>query len=154
MQDEPKIYRTESQLVATLHVTVSRDEIREVMNPALKELVEAVKQQKVTITGPWFTHQFRMNPDVFDFDIGVPVESAIRADARVKPGVYPSIKVVETIYHGDYEGLGEAWEEFLAWIDSRGYSVSEDFYECYLVGPEHVDDAEQWQTRLTKPLLD
>ena len=154
MRDEPKIHRTNSQLAATLHITVPRDQIREVMEPGLRELMATVNRQNVAITGPWFTHHFRMYPDVFDFEIGIPVESPVRAEGRVKPSVYPSIKVVEMIYQGGYEGLSEAWERFLECIDSRGYSVSEDLYECYLVGPEHENDTEKWQTRLTKPLMD
>lgn len=35
---------------------------------------------------PWFMHLLRMDPDTFDFEIGVPVTAPISAAGRVKAG--------------------------------------------------------------------
>lgn len=50
-----------------------------------------------------------MDPDTFDFEVGVPVAAPVAAAGRVKPGELPAATVARTVYHGDYSGLGEAW---------------------------------------------
>lgn len=62
------------------------------------------------------------------------------------------MKAARTVYHGDYEGLGNAWSEFLDRIEKNGYSTTEDFWERYSTGPEASDDPAKWQTELTQPL--
>jgi hypothetical protein len=46
----------------------------------------------------------------------VPVSAPVTAVGRVYPGERPAIKVVRTVYHGPYEGLGSAWGEFSGWL--------------------------------------
>jgi hypothetical protein len=53
-----------------------------------------------------------MTPEAFDFDICVPVSAPVTAVGRVKPGQRPALKIIRTVYHGRYEGLGGAWHEF------------------------------------------
>lgn len=45
-----------------------------------------------------------MHPDVFDFEIGVPVPAPIKAAGRVNSGRLPAAKVARTVFHGAYEG--------------------------------------------------
>ena len=80
MIDEPKIVQTKAVKMASIHVTVPREKIREAMGPGYQELMETLKAQGVAPTGPWFTHHFRMEPDVFDFEIAAPV--AARSSPR------------------------------------------------------------------------
>ena len=63
------------------------------------------------------------------------------------------MRVVRTVYHGLYEGLGEAWGEFLDWIEKNGLETTEDLWECYLVGPEAGPDSATYRTQLSRPLL-
>ena len=55
----------------------------------------------------------------------------------------PAVKVVRTIYQGGYEGLGAAWAEFCAWIETEGLNVQERLWECYLSGPESSPDPDK-----------
>ena len=64
------------------------------------------------------------------------------------------MKVAQTVYHGDYEGLPAAWSEFDAWIKAQGHSPAPDLWECYAVGPESSPDPATWRTELSRPLTD
>ena len=64
------------------------------------------------------------------------------------------MRVVRTVYHGGYEGLGKAWGEFMDWISAQGLKTADDLWESYLVGPESGDDAAAYRTQLNRPLLD
>jgi len=153
MLDAPQIIQTTAQLTAVIHLTVPREEIRDVMGPSLNELIAEVAAQGLKPTGPWFTHHLRMAPEIFDFEICLPVPTAVAASGRMRPSLWPSTKVARAIYHGPYEHLGEAWGELMDWMDTNGYSSAADLYECYVAGPESSSDPNQWQTQLSRPLI-
>jgi effector-binding domain-containing protein len=153
MIDTPQITQTTAQLAAVIHLTIPRSEIRSAMGPGLTEVMAAVKAQGIGPAGPWFTHHLKMNPATFDFEICVPVTAPVAPVGRVKPGILPAVTVARTSYHGDYEGLGEAWGEFKAWIAANGHSAGPDLYECYPVGPESSPNPADWCTELSQPLI-
>lgn len=111
MLDKPQIVQTDARLAAIIRFTIPRAEIRNVMGPGIGELLAAVAAQGMTPAGPVFSHHLRMDPDTFDFEIGVPVTAPVSAAGRVKPGQLPATMVARTVYHGPYEGLGPAWAE-------------------------------------------
>ena len=154
MIDTPRITRTTAQLTAIIRLTVPRKEIRNVMGPGLGELMAAIAAQGIAPAGPWLTHHLRMDPDVFDFEISVPVTAPVAAVGRVQPGQLPATKVARTVYHGPYEGLGAAWGEFDAWIVANGHTPAPDLWECYVAGPESNPDPATWRTELNRPLTD
>jgi effector-binding domain-containing protein len=154
MIDTPHITQTTPQLAAVIHLTIPRSEIRLAMGTGIAEVMEAVKAQGIGPAGPWFTHHLKMDPATFDFEICVPVTAPITPAGRVKPGTFPPVKVARTIYRGGYEGLGETWGEFKAWVAANGYTMGSDLYECYQVGPESSANPADWRTELSQPLID
>ena len=153
MLDTPRITQTEARRTAVIRLTIPRKEMRNVMQPGLGELMAAIAAQGIAPAGPWFTHHLRMSPDVFDFEISVPVTAPIAAEGRVQPSEWPAMTVAKTVYHGPYEGLGAAWGEFDAWIASHGHAPAPDLWECYVAGPEANPDPVSWRTELYRPLV-
>jgi effector-binding domain-containing protein len=152
MIDTPQITQTTAQLTAIIHVTVPRHEIQEVMGPGISELMATVADQGIAVAGPWFTHHLHMHPDTFDFEIGVPVATPVTAAGRVKPSELPVLRVARTVYHGGYEGLGDAWGEFGTWIEANGYTPAADLWESYVSGPEANPDPANWRTELNRTI--
>jgi effector-binding domain-containing protein len=152
MLDTPEITQTEPQMTAIIRLTIPREEIQNVMGPGIGEVMAAIGAQGIAPAGPLFSHHLRMDPDVFDFEVGVPVTAPVAAVGRVKPGHLPAAKVARTVYHGPYEGLGAAWGEFDAWIEANGHTPGEDLWECYVAGPESGPDPATWRTELNRPL--
>jgi effector-binding domain-containing protein len=153
MLDTPQITQTADQFTAFIRLTIPRKEIRNVMGPGIGELMAAVAAQGIAPAGPLFSHHLRMDPDIFDFEISVPVTSPVAAVGRVKPGKWPVTKVARTVYRGDYEGLSKAWGEFNDWIAAHGHRPGPDLWECYVTGPESSPDPGAWRTELTRPLI-
>ena len=120
MIDTPEIKQSAAQITATIRFTIPREEIRNVMGPGIGELMAAVAAQDIAPAGPVFSHHFRMDPSIFDFEVGVPVAKPVAPAGRVKPGELPATTVARTVYHGGYEGLGAAWGEFGKWIAASG----------------------------------
>jgi effector-binding domain-containing protein len=152
MLDQPTILQTGAQKAAVIHLTIPRSKIQEEMGPGYNELMSTLQAQGITPTGPWFSHHFRMDPDVFDFEIGVPVAADVAPSGRVKPGQLPAARVARTTYRGGYEGLGSAWGEFDAWLTKEGHSTAGDLWEVYAAGPETGPNSSNYRTELNRPL--
>ena len=153
MIEAPRIARTAERLTAVIRLTVPRAEIRAVMGPGIGEVRAALAAQGVAPAGPWFTHHLRMDPGVFDFEVGVPVAAPVAPAGRMRPGRLPAATVAQAVYRGPYEGLGAAWGEFDAWIAGAGHAPAPDLWESYAVGPESDPDPAHWRTELNRPLL-
>jgi effector-binding domain-containing protein len=153
MLDKPQITQTVAQPAAIIRLTIPRDEIQSAMGPGYQEVMAAVTTQGIGPAGPWFTHHLRMDPDVFDFEIGVPVTAPVSTAGRVKAGQFPAATVAQTVYHGGYEGLPDAWGEFDAWIAAEGHTPGPGLMERYIAGPESSDDPADWRTELNRPLI-
>ena len=152
MLDDPTILQTKAQKAAVIHLTIPREKIQEEMRPGFNELMSTLKAQGITPAGPWFSHHFRMDPAVFDFEIGVPVSSEVAPAGRVQPGELPAATVARTTYRGGYDGLGSAWGEFDAWLKKHGHDANGDLWEVYTAGPETGNDPSLYRTELNRPL--
>ena len=152
MLDKPHITQTTTQLTAVIHLTIPREEIQSAMGPGIGELMATIAAQGITPTGPWFSHHLKMAPDTWDFEISVPVSAPVVAAGRVRPSQWPAMKVARTVYQGPYEGLADAWGEFIDWITANGHTPAPDLYESYVAGPESSPDPANWRTEFTKPL--
>jgi len=150
----PEIVQTTTQPTAIIPIIVPRDEIQNVMGPAVLELYQTIGAQGIAPAGPWLTHHLRRPTDTFEFEASVPVASPVAPSGRVNPGEWPAMKVVRTVYQGPYEGLGEAWGEFIEWIETNGLKTTDDLWECYLVGPESGPDGANYRTQLSRPLIE
>jgi len=150
--DEPRIVRTERREAAVIRFTIPRSEIKTVMQPGIAELMNTIAEQGIDPIGPVFSRHFRLDPEVFDFEVGVSVATPVIEAGRVKPGELPAAMVARTIYRGDYEGLGKAWGEFNAWLSGEGHKPATGLWECYVKGPESGPDAATWETELNRPL--
>jgi effector-binding domain-containing protein len=153
MIDTPQITQSTAQQTAVIHLTVPQSEIQNVMGPGIGEVMAAVAAQGLVPAGPWFTHHLRMDPDTFDFEVGVPVNSPVVAVGRVKPSQLPAARVARTVYHGPYEGLGAAWGEFEAWIRANGHKSAADLWEVYVTDPSADPDPATWRTEFNRPLI-
>jgi effector-binding domain-containing protein len=132
----PEIVETTAQPTAVIRLIVPRDEIRSVMGPAMEEVSRAVAGQGLQPTGPMFALHFRIDPDVFDFEVGLPLNVAVTPVGRVQASELPATKIARTVYRGPYEGLGAAWGEFHDLIEEQGLTPAGSLWESYTAFPE------------------
>lgn len=152
MLDTPQLIQTDEQLTAVIHLTIPRAEISNVMGPAIAEIMSIIAAQGAALAGPCFSYHQKRPSDTFDFEVGFPVSRPITPAGRVKMSKLPVAKIVRTTYQGGYEGLGAAWSEFCAWIETEGLNAQDSLWECYLSGPESSPDPDKWRTELNRPL--
>ncbi|HEY0784328.1 MAG TPA: GyrI-like domain-containing protein [Acidobacteriaceae bacterium] len=158
MIDEPKVLELEARQYAYTRRTVPLGQIGVVMGPAIAVVVAALKEQKLTPSGPWFTHHLRRPTDFFDFEVCFPVTCPMEAvgegESRVAAGVWPAMRVAQTTYRGGYAQLAHAWGELEGWMRAQGLAGGTEFWEVYAVGPHTEAEAEKWETELNWPLAE
>lgn len=150
MIDTPQIFASRQQIAAVIRFQIPRSEIRMVMGPGMAELMATLAAQGIAPAGPMYSHHFRMHPDVFDFEIGVPVSRPVEPSGRVEPGELRAARVARTIYRGPYEQLGDGWGELMRWMETNGHQPADDLWEIYVTGPESALDPAQWETELNR----
>lgn len=154
MLETPEVVEVTAIQTATIRLTIPRDQIQTVMDPAIREVISAVVSQGAGPAGPVFSHHFKMHPDTFDFEVGVPVTKPVTPVGRVQPSQLRSAQVARTVYCGPYDGLGDAWGEFCGWIAAQGLKPAPDLWEYYVTSPEVTPDPKVWRTELNQPLVD
>ena len=154
MIDTPAITTTAEQATAVVHLTIPRADIQKEMGPAHRELFSTLAAQGIAPKGPWFSHHLRIDPEVWDFEVGVPVDTPVTPTGRVAGSRLPAARVARTVYHGGYEGIDAAWGELGAWITREGLKTADNLWEIYAAGPESGDDPAGWRTELYRPLVE
>ena len=150
----PQLLSCPAQLTAQIHLTIPREAMREMMGPAIQEVFAAVQAQGLAATGPWFTHHLRRPSETFDFEVCVPVGSAVKPVGRVAAGQLPAAaRAACAVYNGPYEGLAAAWPQLFDWVAAQGLTPVGELLEVYLRGPESSADPADWRTELKLTLL-
>jgi len=156
-----ELSETTAQTAAVIHLRIPRAEIQHAMPPAIEEVLATISAQGQSPQGPMFAHHLALSDETFDFEVGFPVARPISPKGRVKPGELPAATVARAVFHGDYEGLYGAWEEFGKRLNREFGKVLEKqrltpaatLWETYRVGPETSADPNTWQTELNQPLV-
>jgi effector-binding domain-containing protein len=154
MIETPSLRNVEAQTTAVIRLTIPRSEIQKVMEPAIREVIETLTGQGIAPAGPVFSQHFRLEPEIFDFEVGVPVTKPVAPAGRVVAGRMPACRVAQTVHHGPYEELGAAWGEFMQWLQKEGLARQGMLWERYVTGPETTPDPAGWRTELNVPVAD
>ena len=70
MLENPHVTQSVAQPTAVIRLTIPREEIQKVMEPAMNEVMATVGAQGITPAGPMYSYHLRMDPAVFDFEVG------------------------------------------------------------------------------------
>ncbi len=154
MLETPAVLQVPALLTACVRLTIPRADIQKEMGPAISDVMQELATQGIGPTGPLYSYHLRMDPELFDMEVGFPVSAMVAASGRMHPGELPAGRVARVVYRGPYEGLGVAWLEFGGWVKAQGHRPAPSLWESYVAGPESGPDPSTWRTELTRPLLD
>lgn len=152
--DTPQIAHTEQQHTAVIRLNVPLAQVRDVMGPGITEVFAAIQSQGMTPAGAWVNHHFKNPGTHFDFEIAVPVNKPITPTGRVTASTWPAMKVVRAVFHGNYDGLHQAWPAFDAWIAANGLKTSGELWEQYVHGPQSTENPAEYRTELSRQVIE
>ena len=144
----PEVINTKEITTAVIPLVIPCQDMGKYMDPAIQEVIKAITDQGIKMTGPMFSYHHRRPSDTFDFEIGFPVSKAIKPEGRVINSKLPSVKIVRSVYQGPYEGLAQAWPALQKWVRANGHGETGRFWESYLNNPDEVKDPNDYRTEL------
>jgi effector-binding domain-containing protein len=148
MISEPQVITTTARNTAVIHLLIPGRDMPKYMDPAIQEILKALRDQGTAPTGPMFSYHHRRPSDTFDFELGFPVNKAITPAGRVVNGQLPAERVVRAVYQGPYEGLAQAWPGLRKWVHDQGHGEMGRFWESYLNNPNEVTGPDEYRTEL------
>lgn len=88
-----------------------------------------------------------------DVEAAVPIGKNIQGSDRVKVYELPVMEQAAcTIYKGPYEGISEAYNAIMSWIESHGYQITGPDRELYFTDPSKVKDPSENVTEIQFPV--
>lgn len=148
----PQLATTPQGPVAFIHLEIAKHEIQHAMGPGIQEIFAAVKAQDLEVAGSWFTIHYRISPDAWDFDICVPLKTAVAPLGRVQSKLLEPAQAATASYVGPYENLHQAWPQLRQWMAEQKLERASWLCEVYETGPESGLPATQWKTQLYQPI--
>ncbi len=148
MISEPQVITTTARNTAVIHLLIPGRDMPKYMDPAIQEILKALRDQGTAPTGPMFSYHHRRPSDTFDFELGFPVNKAITPAGRVVNGELPAERVVRAVYQGPYDGLAQAWPALRKWVHDQGHGEMGRFWESYLNNPNEVKSPDEYRTEL------
>lgn len=131
------------------------------MDAAFTALGAAIARGELHPAGPAFA---RYEGDVrlglgahVDLEVGFPLEAPLPAPlggegVQVQPSALPACRLAIARHTGPYEGLPQAWPEFLAQVQELGLEPADLFWEAYDTPPGPDVDPATLVTGLAIPL--
>lgn len=110
-------------------------------------LFPALAGQGIAPVGPPFSLHTRMPTDTCDMEVGVPVNSPLPSPVTVGDATFINAELpagpAATVSHlGSYDGLSDAWGQFMAALVDAGRQPAFPFWEVYVSEPS-ADQASQ-----------
>lgn len=139
--------------VVVRHENLPMSQMREFMDSAFGTLGAAIGAGVFQPTGPAFSLYEDMPGETITLEVGFPVAQPLDGEHEgVTASSLPACTLAITKYTGPYDGLGEAWGQFLGLIAGAGYAPGFPFWEAYDTEPTPDTDPNTLITGLAVPV--
>lgn len=129
----------QAQPTAVVRGHVTRDGIGDFLGRAFGNVMAAVAEQGLDITGAPFGFYGPPDDDGFDVEAGFPVSGAVLPAGDVEASELPGGTCAKTLHVGAYDKVSGAYEALSAWVIDNGQVPAGPAWESYLDPPE-VDE--------------
>lgn len=146
--DEP------SRTVAVHRRTIPMSEIRDFYDHAYGSVAAALARAGRAPSGPAIGWYHEIPGETCAISAGFPVDGPASGalDDRVDVTERPGGPALVAVHRGSYDALGEAWQQLMGELGTRGVAPRGDFWEEYLTDPSTATDPSEIETRLVLPL--
>lgn len=151
MSDQIKVETIEPQPVLSVVKKGPTTEISKLMGQALTEVLNYIANENLKAEGPPFARYLSVGDEV-EFEAGLPVNSDIEGNDRVKNSELPGGEVVSLLHIGSYDQLDTAHQMLKTWIKEQGREENGAPWEVYITDPEEEKDSAKWETLVRWPI--
>ncbi|QFG69983.1 GyrI-like domain-containing protein [Ornithinimicrobium pratense] len=151
MTPEPELVEVEPTPTAVIRGSVPVTEITSFYDRSFTEVAAVLGRQGVSPRGT-FGRYLAPPADVIELEVGFVVDRAVEADGDVVASTLPGGRVARLIFHGAYDGLGEAWDGLMTWVGDQGLAPAGPVWEVYVTEPTPQTDPSTLRTDLFCPV--
>ena len=119
----------------TISESLPREHVPGFLGGAYPTLFAALGAAGVAPSGPPVA-RYHVGETTFDVTAGVPFTGDFEPAAPLQVQTLPPMTVASTVHTGAYDGLPGAFHAVMEWIQTNGWVITADPWECYLDGPE------------------
>jgi len=156
--DKPEISYTieevdvPASMALSQRINCSTADIGNVMGPTFGAIMDLIKKQGLTPSGPSFTIYHHYNKDSVDMEPGIPVDKAGKAAGEIHPLDLPATHAARLEYLGPYSQLGGAYEYMAKWMHEQNKTITGSPWETYMNDPMSEPDSTKWLTYIYYPI--
>jgi effector-binding domain-containing protein len=141
----------EPRRAAVVRADVPTEELPAFFGRAFHQVMQAVQDQGLTVTGPPFGFYPRMPTETIEVAAGFPVSAEVEPDGEVSALGLPGGRAIVGVHVGPYDTLAQTYGELAEWAASQELELSGAMWESYLTDPAAEPDPAKWQTEITWP---
>jgi effector-binding domain-containing protein len=146
--DVPRVVEQKEQPTAVVAGVVPRAEIRNFFDEAFRELVRCMGEGGFEPVGPPMAVYRGAPTETVEVEVGFPVRGDARPSGAVVSSRLPASRTVSYVHRGNYEDLGESWEQLARWAEDQGLVLGEHLWEVYVTEPRPGDAPADMVTEL------
>jgi effector-binding domain-containing protein len=154
MDIETKVEDREAQNYMAIGVKVQRQEIPETLPPLINQVSDWLEKNNIVPEGPAFFRYLKMEGNMLEVEVGIPVGSKINGNGHIKPGVIPGGRYAVATYYGHYSNLYQVHTTLEKWGKEAGMKFKGARTEFYPTDPNIEPNPDKWQTDITIMLAD
>jgi DNA-binding transcriptional MerR regulator len=142
------------EIVASIRRRCTWESLGACVGGSIGEIVGAVLDQGVRITGPAYTayHSASATEDELDLEVGLPTDEAVEPAGPVVPGTLPGGLIAATLHCGRYDDIAGAYRALGEWLADHGHETAGPPREIYLVSPDRATDEAALRTEVAWPI--
>lgn len=132
---EPEIVATEPVLTAVIRSIVSMDDIEVFYDRAFQQIAQAINDQGAGFVGPAIGLYWSVPAEVVDLEVGMPTQSPVKNVGEVYASEIPATRAAKLIHRGSYDGIPDAWDRLVSWMNTHGHQPGLPMWEVYVTEP-------------------
>lgn len=142
-----EIKSLDAQKAFTMKAEVQTSEISAKMGEMYKKLYSYLGENHIQPVGPPFAVYYSFDPSGKTvFEAGVPVASVQKSPTDIVFKEYPAMKVLKTLYVGEYEKMAPVYEKMEQYLKDQKLESTNMVWEVYLTDPATVKSPADNQT--------
>lgn len=154
MTNKIEVRELPEQPTVSIREQVQRDMVNDMLAQRVTEIEAFIAGRRGQSVGNPFArlHNYgEVERDDLDVEVGVPVVEAVECpvESEYVAGTLPGGPVAVLRYRGDYEDIGDAYEQIQGWIRATEYEAQGAPWEHY------IGDLEtgSWEVEIVWPLM-
>lgn len=151
MTQEPEIRELAAQGTAVERAVTDAAGMAATVDRAFPVLFGRLEELGVTPSGPPYI-RFLQTGERLEIELGVPVPGRVAGLDGAERAELPGGRVAVLRHLGHFQGLRDAGERLLAWVEERGEQASGPHWEVYVTDPRSEPDSSKWITDVYVPL--